>query len=49
MIVCGRNALWTSGRQIVILAMPSGEVSYEMSSYSPTAVQVTGAVVIPPL
>jgi hypothetical protein len=26
-IVCGRNALRTSGRSIVILAMPSPEVS----------------------
>jgi hypothetical protein len=30
--VRGRNAFFTSGRLIVIFAMPSGEVSYLMSS-----------------
>src|SRR6267143_3234597 len=37
--VVGRNALRTSGRLIVILAMPS-HVSYTMSSYWPARLQV---------
>src|SRR5439155_13927380 len=37
--VAGRKALRTSGRLIVILAMPS-DVSYRMSSYSPEPFQV---------
>src|SRR5918997_3157574 len=41
-IVCGRNALRTSGRAIVIFAMPSPDSSSLMSSYSPADVQVTG-------
>jgi hypothetical protein len=32
MTVCGRKALRTSGRLIVIFAMPSPDVSYRMSS-----------------
>ena len=32
MIVCGRKALCTSGRLIEILAIPSSEVLYRMSS-----------------
>ena len=38
--VRGRNALRTSGRQIVILAMPSA-VSYRMSLCSPDATHAT--------
>jgi len=40
--VVGRNALRTSGRLIVILAMPS-QVSYRMSSYSPDLCQPVAA------
>src|SRR3954453_6487033 len=36
--VCGRNALRTSGRAIVIFAIPSA-VSYRMSVYSPAGCQ----------
>jgi hypothetical protein len=43
--VCGRKALRTSGRSIVIFAMPSPEVSYRMSVYSPAGVQVTDTAV----
>src|SRR5258708_14809686 len=45
--VCGRNALRTSGRSMVILAMPgvgSSDSSYLMSEYSPVAVQLTEGV-----
>ena len=41
--VCGRNALCTSGRQIVIFAMPSSVVSYRMSSYLPDSCQAISA------
>jgi hypothetical protein len=37
--VSGRNALRTSGRSIVILAIPSA-VSYRMSVYAPDLVQL---------
>src|SRR5579884_538793 len=42
--VWGRNALRTSGRLIVIFAMPSPDVSYRMSSYSPAGVHSTFAM-----
>jgi hypothetical protein len=41
--VSGRNALRTSGRSIVILAMPSA-VSYRISVYSPEPTQFGGDV-----
>ncbi len=53
MRVCGRNALCTSGRQIVIFAMPSSVVSYRMSSYLPDSCQamlsagLVGSVMFP--
>src|ERR1700730_7215668 len=45
--VAGRNALRTSGRLIVILAMPS-QVSYRMSSYWPERRQVPLVRVVRP-
>src|SRR5438874_3329550 len=39
--VSGRNALRTSGRSMVILAIPSPESSYLMSEYSPAGVHCT--------
>ena len=39
--VSGRKALCTSGRLIVIFAMPSPDSSYRMSSYSAPEIQFT--------
>src|SRR4051812_43606826 len=39
-IVCGRNALRTSGRSTVSFAIPSPDVSYRMSSYSAAGVHM---------
>ena len=40
-VVSGRKALRTSGRSIVIFAMPVALVSYRMSVYSPFACHST--------